>query len=395
MVDGYFPDLVQSLYRQKIGEDIMESLFYLFLFLTIYPYVVYPLLVIVWSRLSGRRWIQKCIVPNVSMIISVYNEEGVIREKIENALSLDYPKDLFEVVVVSDGSTDRTNEILASIVDPRLVLRVFPERNGKTACLNQVVPVAKGDILVFTDANSMFPFDALRKLTRNFADGRVGLVTGWTKYRKPDGAEETTGLYARLEKAVKYAESLVGSCVGADGAVFAMRKELYLPLKSYDINDFVIPLNVIGQRGMVVLDPEVYCIEKPSEGEAKEFRRQVRITNRTLGALWRNAGFLNPARYGTFAFCLLSHKVIRFLVPFFFLGTFCIGSVLSATSTFYAALTAAQLLFVVVGVFGIVDRSYGRLVQLCSFVLLTIYAQFIGWIRWSTGKSDVIWKPER
>ncbi|MDD2272135.1 MAG: glycosyltransferase family 2 protein [Desulfuromonadaceae bacterium] len=374
---------------------MMESLFYLFLFLTIYPYVVYPLLVIAWSRLSGRLWIQKSIVPNVSMIISVYNEEGVIREKIENALSLDYPKDLFEVVVVSDGSTDRTNEVLTSIVDPRLVLRIFPERNGKTACLNQVVPVAKGDILVFTDANSMFPFDTMRKLARNFADGRVGLVTGWTKYRKADGAEETAGLYARLERVVKYAESLVGSCVGADGAIFAMRKELYCPLKDYDINDFVIPLNVIGQRGMVVLDPEVYCIEKPSEGEAREFRRQVRITNRTLGALWRNSGFLNPARYGAFAFCLLSHKVIRFLVPFFFLGTFCVGSVLSAASTFYAVLTTAQLLFVVVGLFGMFDRSYGRLVQLCSFVLLTIYAQFIGWIRWSTGKSDVIWKPER
>lgn len=372
-----------------------ESLFYLLLFLTIYPYAVYPLLVIAWSKLSGRHWTQKSIVPRVSMIISVYNEEGVIREKIENALSLDYPKDLFEVVVVSDGSTDRTNEILASINDRRLVLQVYPERNGKTACLNQVVPAAKGDILVFTDANSMFPFDTIRKLTRNFADGRVGLVTGWTKYRKADGEEETTGLYARLEKAVKYGESLVSSCVGADGAIFAMRKEMYRPLKDYDINDFVIPLNVVGQGGMVVLDPEVYCIEKPSEGEAKEFRRQVRITNRTLGAIWRNMGFLNPVRYGAFAFFLLSHKLIRFLVPFFFLGTFCVGSVLSANSAFYAVLTTAQVLFVVVGVFGLFDRSYGRLVQLCSFVLLTIYAQFVGWIRWSTGKSDVIWKPER
>lgn len=373
----------------------MESLFYLFLFLTVYPYVVYPLLVMAWARLSGSHWTQKNIVPGVSMIISVYNEEGVIREKIENALSLDYPKDLFEIVVVSDGSTDRTNEIVASIADPRLVLRAYPERNGKTACLNQVVPAAKGDILVFTDANSMFPFDAIRNLTRNFADARVGLVTGWTKYRKADGEEETTGLYARLEKAIKYWESLIYSCVGADGAVFAMRKELYRPLKDCDINDFVIPLNVVGQGGMVVLDPEVYCVEKPSEGEVKEFRRQVRITNRTLGALWRNMGFLNPVRYGTFAFCLLSHKLIRFLVPFFFLGTFCVGSVLSATSVFYAVFTATQVLFVVVGVFGLFGRSYGRLVQLCSFVLLTIYAQFVGWIRWSTGKSDVIWKPER
>ena len=373
----------------------MESLFYLLLFLTIYPYVVYPLLVMAWARLSGNRWNQKCIVPKVSMIISVYNEEGVIREKIENALSLDYPKNLFEVVVASDGSTDRTNEIIASIADPRLVLRAYPERYGKTACLNRVVPHATGSVLIFTDANSMFPFDAIRKLTRNFADGRVGLVTGWTKYRKADGEEETTGLYARLEKAIKYGESLIYSCVGADGAVFAMRKELYRPLKDYDINDFVIPLNVIGQGGRVVLDPEVYCVEKPSEGEVKEFRRQVRITNRTLGAIWRNIEFLNPLRYGSFAFCLFSHKVVRFLVPFFFLGTLCAALVLSGASLLYACFTALQLFFVAVGLFGIFKRSTGRLVQLCSFVLLTIYAQFVGWIRWSTGKSDVIWKPER
>ncbi len=373
----------------------MELLFYLFLFLAIYPYVIYPLLVMAWSRQSARTWDKKYITPKVSLIISVYNEEGVIREKIENALSVDYPKDLFEVIIVSDGSTDRTNQIVTSIVDPRLTLRAYLERNGKTACLNQVVPDARGEILVFTDANSMFPSDTILKLAKNFTDNRIGLVTGWTKYRNANSEEETTGLYARLEKVTKYAESLVSSCVGADGAIFAMRKALYRPLKDYDINDFVIPLNVIGQGKRVVLDSEAYCVEKPSEGEVREFRRQVRITNRTIGAIWRNREFLNPLKYGAFAFCLLSHKGIRFLVPFFFLGTFCTGLILSATSIIYAGFTIAQVLFVVVGIFGILDSSYGRLVQLCSFILLTIYAQLVGWIRWAAGKSDVIWKPER
>lgn len=374
---------------------MMELWFYLLLLLALYPYAIYPLGVIVWSGMAGKPWRQEKITPAVSMIISVYNEEGVIREKIENALSLDYPEDLFEVLVVSDGSTDRTDHIVASIVDHRLVLRANPERSGKTACLNQVVPDAKGDILIFTDANSMFPTDTIQKLVRNFSDSTIGLVTGWTKYRSAGGEEETTGLYARLEKVTKYGESLVSSCVGADGAIFAVRKSLYRPLKDYDINDFVMPLNVIGQGKRVVLDPEVYCIEKPSEGEVKEFRRQVRITNRTLGAIWRNVEFLNPVAYGTFSFFLLSHKIIRFLVPFFFLGTFCSGLALSGISSIYAGFAIAQAFFILVGVVGIYEHVNGRLVQLCSFILVTIYAQLVGWIRWATGKSDILWKPER
>jgi glycosyltransferase involved in cell wall biosynthesis len=373
----------------------MGSIYVVFLFLTIFPYAIYPLLVIVWSKLSGKAWDQEYIIPRVSMIISVYNEEKVIREKIANALSLDYPKDFFEIIVVSDGSTDRTNQIVTSIDDPRLVLHAYPERNGKTACLNQVVPDAMGEILVFTDANSMFPSDAILKLMRNFSDSQIGLVTGWTKYRKAGGEEETTGLYARLEKVTKFGESLISSCVGADGAVFAVRKALYRPLKDYDINDFVIPLHVIGQGKRVVLDPEVYCIEKPSEGEVKEFRRQVRITNRTLGAIWRNIMFLDPLHYGSFAFFLFSHKVTRFLVPFFFMGLFCVGLILSSTSIVYAGLVIAHAVFIAVGIFGILKCFDGRVVQLCSFILLTIYAQLVGWIRWVSGKSDVIWQPQR
>ena len=373
----------------------MESLYALFLFLTLYPYIIYPLLLIAWSKIVGKIWKQEYITPRVSLIVSVFNEEEVILEKIQNALSLDYPKELLEIIIVSDGSTDRTNQIVSSIQDSRVVLRAYPERNGKTACLNQVVPDAKGDILVFTDANSMFPSDTIQKLTRNLSDSRVGLVTGWTKYRKAGGDEDTTGRYARLEKVVKYGESLVSSCVGADGAIFAMRKALYRPLKDYDINDFVIPLNVIGQGKRVVLDPEAYCIEKPSQGEVKEYRRQARITNRSLGALRRNREFLNPLHYGLFAFFLFSHKVVRFLVPFFFLGLFCTGLILSSTSIIHSGLVIAQTVFVAAGIFGICKHFDGRVVPVCSFVILTLYAQFIGWIRWAVGKSDVMWQPER
>jgi len=374
---------------------MMATSFLVLFFLTVYPYVLFPLLVIVLSRFVGKQWTRSDSNQMISVIISVYNEEGVIREKLENTLKLHYPADLLEIIVVSDGSTDLTNQAVTTFADPRIRLVAFTERKGKTACLNQIVPEAKGEVLVFTDANSMFPVDALLKFSRNFSGDEIGLVTGWTKYRKPDAEEESVGLYARLEMATKKAESLISSCVGADGAVFAVRKHLYLPLKDYDINDFVIPLNVIGQGKRVVLDAEVYCFEQPGDNESKEFRRQVRITNRTLGAIRRNPRFLNPFAYGSFAFFLFSHKVVRFLVPFSFMGMLVTGLLLDYESVFCAGLVLAQLIFICVGIAGFLKLFNGRFPQLCSFFLLTISAQLVGWLRWATGKTDVMWKPVR
>ena len=374
---------------------MMVTSFFIFFFLTVYPYVLFPLLMVALSRLAGKDWARSDSKQLITVIISVFNEEGVIREKIENTLKLLYPAELLEILIVSDGSTDRTNQIVTSFKDPRIRQAAFSERKGKTACLNQVIPEAKGEILVFTDANSMFPADALQKFSRNFTCEEIGLVTGWTKYRNPGGEGESVGLYARLEMITKQAESRFSSCVGADGAVFAVRKNLYRPLQDYDINDFVIPLNVIGQGKRVVLDPEVFCIEQPADNESKEFSRQARITNRTLGAIQRNNQFLNPVTYGSFSLFLFSHKVIRFLVPFFFMGTLVTGLLLAGESVFFTGFVVAQMLFICIGIAGMFKLLKGRLPQLCSFFLLTIAAQLVGWIRWATGKADVMWKPAR
>ena len=374
---------------------MIEISFYILFLLCIYPYFLYPLIITVYSKIAGKTWELGDFNPRISIIISVYNEEGVIREKVDNTLNLIYPKQLLEIIVVSDGSTDHTDEIVESFDKVGVQLRAFAERKGKTACLNQIVPMAAGDIIVFTDANSMFPPDLLLKLSSNFYCEQIGLVTGWTKYRKPGGTEETVGLYARLEMGTKQAESMISSCVGADGAVFAIRKKLYLPLQDSDINDFVIPLNVIAQGKRVVLDPAIHCIEQPGENETKEYRRQVRITNRTLGAIGRNIQFLNPFMYGSFSFFLLSHKVIRFLVPFTFLGVLVTALLLITESIFYAGFAIAQLFFIIIGIAGIYKLFTGRLTQFCSFFLLTIAAQLVGWLRWTSGKADVMWKPAR
>jgi len=374
---------------------VMEVFFFVCLFMVLYPYIFFPLLAVGWSRIGGRPWHRGRDMPNISLIVSVFNEEDVIRKKIENALALDYPENLLEIVIVSDGSTDDTHQIVTSYEDKRVVLKAY-ERAGKTACLNRAVAEVRGEILVFTDANSMFPRPALREIARNFFDTEIGLVTGWTQYqREGSGEVEAPGVYSRLEKITKAAESLISSCVGADGAIFAVRKELYRRLEEYDINDFVIPLNVLGQGKRVILDPEVYCIEEPSEGAKSEFRRQVRMTNRTLGAISRNLQFLNPVHFGSFAFFLLSHKVLRFMVPFFSGGLFLFSFALRSTSAFYMIFFISLCLFILLAMVGLLGAIQSRVINLCATFLLTNLAQLVGWARFLTGKSDTLWTPQR
>ena len=373
----------------------LEIVFWVCLFMTIYPYLIYPLLVVVWSKVGGRPWGQGAGLPRISIIISVYNEEGVICQKLKNALALDYPKDRFEIVVVSDGSTDATDAIVSSFDDCRIVFKAY-ERAGKTTCINRALSELTADIVVFTDANSMFPPQALTKIARNFVDEQVGLVTGWTKYRRSGcEEEEASGVYARLEKLTKEGESSISSCVGADGAIFAIRRELYRRLEEYDINDFVIPLHVLGQGRRVVLDTDVYCLEEPSEGISKEFRRQARMTNRTLGAIWRNVRFLNPFQYGSFAFFLLSHKVLRFMTPLFAVGTWLISLLLLTTALKYLLIFVLVMMFLFAGLIGLKGWGHSRIIDLCATFLLTNAGQVVGWFRFLTGRSDTIWTPQR
>ena len=373
----------------------LEIIFWALLFLSVYPYLTYPAVVYIMAHLFYHPWKKGENAPRVTLIVSVYNEERVVEDKVINSLSLVYPKDSLEIIVISDGSTDRTNDIVSGFRDSRLALKAFSERTGKTACLNRVVPQAKGDIVLFTDANSMFPADTLLKLMKNFSGGNVGLVTGWTKYGQAGKDEEATGMYSKLEKMTKYWESRISSCVGADGAIFAIRKALYKPLDNRDINDFVIPLHVISQGGRVVLDPEVYCFEDPAKGGSNEYRRQARITNRTLEAILKNPRFFNPFSFGSVSFFLLSHKLLRFLVPFFVAGVFITNLFLLKTSPIYVAFVLMQILFLCLGLANLTGKVEGRVTNLCKLFLVTLAAQSTAWMRRLRGISDVTWTPER
>ena len=372
----------------------MERLFFFFVFLTLYPYLFYPATVFLLSKLLGKHWRREEVWPEVTVVISAYNEEKVIKDKIQNTLALDYPSEKLDVLISSDGSSDRTDKFVTEIKDSRVTLLTHP-RIGKSDCLNRSMASAGGEIILFTDANAMFPKDLLSKIVRNFSDPDIGLVTGGTLYKSGEGDLASTDAYSRLEKWTKYGESLVSSCVGADGAVFAIRRELYRPLKNDDINDFIIPLNVVRQGKRVVMDPDVVCIEDSTKKTKNAFHRQVRITTRTLWAIRRNIEFLNPLKYKFFSFFLFSHKLVRLSVPFFFTGAVAANLFLLNSSFLYVVSLLGFVALFAIGILNITGHVKGTVPSICKFFLLTVAAQFLGWIRMLMGIKDTLWTPQR
>jgi len=379
----------------------LATTFWVALLAILYAYVGYPALLWLLSRLTRlderSRAEQSTRLPSVSLIVSAYNEEKVIGEKLKNALSLDFPRELLEIVVVSDGSTDRTGELVLQFAHQGVVLRHFEGRIGKTACLNRALPLATGQIIVFSDANSDYEKGALKALVHPFNKSTVGFVTGWTKYGSGDGvAADSLGLYSRIELITKELESRVGSCIGADGAIFAIRKELYLPLKDYDINDFVIPLSINQQGYRGVLQRDAICFEKDAGGAKGEFHRQVRITNRTIRAIVNYRQLLNPLRFGLLSFELFSHKVCKFLVPLFMVALLVTNPVLAeqggfflmvlvAQGTFYAAAGAA--LFVPKG------SLFSRIVEAARTFVVVNTAIALAWVKYLQGETYTTWSP--
>jgi cellulose synthase/poly-beta-1,6-N-acetylglucosamine synthase-like glycosyltransferase len=334
------------------------------------------------------------------MIVSAYNEETVIREKIENALSLDYPEERLEILVVSDGSTDRTCAIAAEYVERGVALLHYEGRIGKTACLNRALPTATGEIVVFSDANSAYGRGALRALTQPFQDGTVGFVTGWTKYSSGAGSPDVVslGIYSALELVTKELESRLGSCVGADGAIFAIRKALYVPLRDYDINDFVLPLAINQQGYRGVLEREAICSEKGAGSPKAEFQRQVRITNRTIRAIFNYRRLLNPFRFGFLSFELASHKLCKFLVPLFLIALLASSWPLAKYGGFYALALAVQGLFYgAVGVAALVPTSgiVGRIVEAARTFFVVNVAIALAWVKYLQGETYTTWSPTK
>lgn len=290
------------------------------LFVPLYVYIGYPLLLIVLNKLIKDEALATAdITPTLSLIVSCYNEADVIEQKIRNCLSLDYPQQQLEIIFVSDGSDDGTDEIIKKYCNGRIKLIRQEGRLGKTMGLNLALAEAAGEIVVFSDANAMYKDDALKMLTRNFHDPSVGYVVGAAIYQDEEesSAGSSENIYWQYEIFIKKIESKLHSVVGGDGAIYAIRKSLYLRLDQEDINDFVNPLQIIAQGYRGIFDAQAICYEQTAGDFDKEGKRKQRIVNRSFSGLMKNKTVLNPFKFGFYSFELFSHKLLRWLVPFF------------------------------------------------------------------------------
>ena len=305
---------------------------------------------------------------------------------------------MLEIIVVSDHSDDGTDDIVRGYADQGVVLLSQPERMGKTIGLNAAVNKARGEVIVFTDADAMYEPDAIVKILEPLSDPKVCLVTGSTRYVAEGSREmvKTSSVYTDLEKFIKLQESRTGSCVGADGAIFGMRKSLYQSLKKDDINDFVLPLLVVKKGFRVVFHKELYCYEASSVDSMSEYQRQIRITNRTLRALFRYYSLFNPIMYPMFSFKLISHKLIRFCVPVFLVVIIPVNIVIYNSGIYYKVSFVGQIIFYVAALLGYISSYSGKILifrVISHFVVFNI-AILMGWYKYIIGETQVTWSTK-
>lgn len=372
----------------------MGMLFYLF--------IGYPVLLFVFSRVLPAKKVKKqAIRPSVAMIISCYNEEKIIREKLENTLAIDYPKDKFCIYVVSDASSDRTDDIVREYGDRGVRLLRQDQRGGKTLGLNRAVSEIESEIVVFSDANAMYQRDAVVKLVENFADGRVGYVVGNARYS--DGSRTSSSqnenVYWNYEGIIKKLESRLHSVVGGDGAIYAIRRRLYDEMRATDINDFVNPLQIVSRGYRGIYEQEAVCTEETSGAFHKEIGRKRRIVNRSFTGLWRVKEVLNPSVTGIFSWMILSHKLLRWLTPIF-LGFILIPALVlgGLTRDPFNLISLPTCLFLVLGTMGYLLSEKVKIPFVLSFPYYFIAvnaASFMGIIDSAMGRVAVTWNTVR
>jgi cellulose synthase/poly-beta-1,6-N-acetylglucosamine synthase-like glycosyltransferase len=378
----------------------MQTLFWLLTGVAAYVYVGYPALLCVIGAMRGLRSVTRSEArPPVTLVISAFNEERVIADKLRNSLSLDYPRALLQIIVVSDASADRTDEIVAGFGSEGVELLRMAERGGKTAGLNGVIQRARGEIVVFSDANAMYKPDAVTKLAHNFSDSNVGCAVGESRYYdSKTQSERSEGLYWAYETAIKRLESRIGSVVGGDGAIYAIRRSLYVPMAADTLSDFVNPLQIVRAGYRCVYEPEAQSFEYAGTSFTKEFARKVRIVNRGWRATLAMRELLNPLRYGFFAVELVSHKLLRWMMPVCMVALFVANASLARSGPLFAILFGGQLLFYVLAALGHLLRnaaSLPRVLTVPYYFCLVNLASAIGIIDAYRGRTYATWTPMR
>jgi len=379
----------------------VKILFWIVSISVVYTYLLYPVVLWVVTRFRkpltltlSHKW-ERENITGVSIVVSAYNEEVVIKEKIKNCLELDYPRESLEIIIASDGSNDKTNEIVKRFSDKGVVLADYKERRGKAEVLNQTIPLAKNEIIVLSDANTSFRKDALKILVRNFGDDKVGCVCGEMKFRnsRENKTGELEGFYWKYEVFLKRLEGRIGSLLGANGGIYAIRKKLFEKIPSDTIiDDFVIPMKILEKGYRVLYEPEAMAYEDTAKGIIQEMARRVRIGAGDFQSLILTKSMLNPLR-GFSAFSFWSHKVLRWFAPFLLIGALFFNAFL-AGEKFYLIIFISQISFYTAALIGRINSKAAqiKIFGMCYYFVSMNIALLLGFFKFLTGTQKVTWE---
>jgi cellulose synthase/poly-beta-1,6-N-acetylglucosamine synthase-like glycosyltransferase len=383
---------------------VLECCFWGAAAIIVYTYAVYPVLALIHGNLFHRPLV-KGEVGNtqVSLIIAAHNEQDSIAAKLENVLCLTYPRDQLEILIASDGSTDRTNQIVQQYQSRGVRLLALPRR-GKASALNAAVAASSGEILVFSDANSMYAPDAIENMVKHFFDPRVGGVAGNQVYL-PDGARKATltadgeRLYWGLDRWMKKNQSRAGNVISATGAIYSIRRSLFRPVPEGVTDDFVTSTRVIAQGYRLVFEPEAIAFEPVAKSSEVEFGRKVRVMTRGFCGVLAVRELLNPFRYGMYSIQLFSHKVLRRIVSVPLIVLLLISPMLWNQGLVYQAATIAQLTLYGLALIGMFLKgsraARTKIFTIPSYFCLVNVAALVAAINVIRGNRILLWEPQR
>ncbi len=373
----------------------------------IYTYVGYPIIVylavkikqaarsISFSKKRPEVEDSQFEWPAISILIPAFNEASVIRKKAENTLDLDYPKDRLEIVIVSDGSTDETDAMLESYGEREVRFVKRPERSGKTAVLNHLIPQLRGEIIILSDASGLIKKDALKKLVQHYRNEEIGAVCGTYIIDNEDHSLRgvTEKFYWQYETFLKRYESRLHSAIGAHGALYSFRSKLFVRLPEKAINDdFILPMTILQQGFRVLYEPDARVEEHESTTLQGEFQRRTRINVGNFQQIYLLRKLLSP-KFGVIAFQFFSHKIIRILSPFIILALPFATSL--SNGFFYDAMLALQIAFFLAAFVGYIQELIGlryRFLYLPFYFMVGIFSAVAGFFRFLFGRQSLLWK---
>lgn len=386
---------------------ISVCLFWVSVSVVLYAYFLYPLILFLcymvvqlrsdlrYLLVRGDRRTSSLLaegLPGVSFIIPVYNEEQHLQNKLANLQQLNYPLDKFQVVFVSDGSTDRTNEMLQNVTGDNIETYMLPTRTGKANALNHGVASARHDILIFSDGSTMFAPDAVQRLVRHFVDSSVGAVCGALQFQASPESQQTEGVYWKYESMLRLMEARLGATLTASGAIYAVRREAFVPLAADTVlDDFVVPMNVRKIGYHVRYDPEAVATDVAASSVAGEFARRVRLAAGSFRA-FPDLARVPLDRSTRLAF--YSHKVLRWVVPWFLIALLASNASL-IVHPFYEVSFIFQLAFYLWAGLGFLLREHVRGIRfgLLGYFLFAMNLAFlVGFVRFLLNRKEVIWQ---